>query len=171
MENDAYSTTIYTVPFSAFPITSTGGNTAYDLWSGKATTSGRMELKELNVGELSTNPAGNQQLSLGIYRGSTALGGGSPVTPVNTKGWATAQSANTVVNAPSSNLASTASATLLYAKNTDWSGDFEYRPDEPEEFTFDTGQPFFVRISAPASGAGTVQLTGTLTFKEINKLK
>lgn len=166
-----YATTLYTVPFSAFGVTSTGAATAYDLWSITATTLGRVVIEEINVGQLSTATAGNQQLNVTLFRGSTSIGGGSSVAPVNTKGWANAQVANTKVFAPSTNLGSTASATLLYADNTDFSGSWFYRPEDDEEFTLDTGQNFMFRISAPPSAAGTVSLSGTLVFREIGKNK
>jgi hypothetical protein len=167
-EQDSYSTRIYTVPFVAFPISTTSGAAAFDLWAGTATTVGRMELKEVNIGQLSTNTAGNQQLNVQIYRGSTAIGGGSAVTPANLKGWATAPAAGAAINAPSSNLSSTSAATLVIADNTDWSGNWDYQPQDFEEITMDTGQAFFVRVSAPPV---LTYLSGTLKFKEVTKLK
>jgi hypothetical protein len=167
-EQDSYSTRIYTVPFVAFPVSTTAGASYYDLWAGTATTVGRVELKEVNLGQLSTATAGNQQLNVQIYRGSTAIGGGSAVTPVNLKGWATAPAAGTIVNAPAATLSSTVAATLVIADNTDWSGNWDYRPDDFEELTIDTGQSFFVRVSAPPI---LTYLSGTLKFKEVTKTK
>ena len=166
-EQDSYSTRIYTVPFVAFPVSTTSAS-FFDLWAGTATTVGRVELKEVNIGQLSTNVTGNQQLNVQIYRGSTAIGGGAAVTPANLKGWATAPTAGTVMNAPSSNLSSTVSAQLIIADNTDWSGNWDYSPDDFEEVTMDTGQAFFVRVSAPPT---LTYLSGTLKFKEVTKLK
>ena len=72
------------------------------------------------------------------------------------------------MNAPSSNLSSTVSAQLIIADNTDWSGNWDYTPDDFEEVTMDTGQAFFVRVSAPPT---LTYLSGTLKFKEVTKLK
>ena len=168
MSEPEFTTTLFTVPFSNFTVSSTLGPSYYDLWSLKGTTSGRVEIHQVNIGQLSTNVTGNQQLSVQIFTGSTALGGGTGVTPVNLKRWATSPTANSSVAAPSSNLGSTVSATLVIADNTDWSGNWLYTPDTYEELTLDTGQGFMVRVSAPPTA---VQLSGTLLFKEITKTK
>jgi hypothetical protein len=168
MANKTYSTTTFSIPFSNFSVSSTGGATAFDLWSVKASSLGRVELKEINIGQLSTSVQGNQQLNVQVFRGSTALAGGATVTPCQLKGLATAPTALSSATAPSSNLASTASATLVLADCSDYSGNWFYRPDDFEEIVLDTSQGLNVRIGAPPV---TVQLSGSLIFKEITKLK
>ena len=140
MGNDSYSTTLFSLPFSGLPISSTGGATAFDLWSLRASTAGRVELHEIAIGQASTNVLGNQQLAISVYTGSTALGGGANVTPRNLKGWLSAPTALSSATAPSSNLASTASATLILADATDWSGNWLYRPHSAREITLDRGK-------------------------------
>jgi hypothetical protein len=170
-DQNIYQTTVYTIPFIDFYCSSTGGATFSDLWSIKGTTLGRTRIRSINIGQKSTNVTGNQQLDVQIYRGSTALGGGAAVTPVNTKGWATAASAASLAYAPSSTaLASTASAVPIYADNTDWSGNWLF-PGGDEEgwgyFTLEAAQNFNVRVSTPPSAA-PVYLSGTLVIEDVN---
>ena len=164
MSEDSYSTTLYTVCFTNFPITSTGGASFFDVWNIKAPSNSRVEIHEFNLGQLSSATANNQQIGIQVLRGSTALGGGATVTPVNLKGWSAAQTAGTSATAPSSNLASTASAVVVISDNSDFSGNWYYRPDTYEEIVLDKGQSLNVRVSAPPV---TVQLSGTLIIKEI----
>jgi hypothetical protein len=65
-------------------------------------------------------------------------------------------------------LASTASATLIYADNTNYSGAWSFRPDQFEEITLDTGQALNVRVSAPPV---SVLLSGTMIVKELTRTK
>lgn len=166
MGNDSYSTTIYSIPFSNFAVSSTAGAAAFDLWSVKASSLGRLEVHEINIGQLSTQTSLNQQLNVQVMRGSTALGGGATVTPINLKGWPSSPTALSSATAPSSNLASTASATLILADCTDWSGNWLYDPDTFQEITLDAGQALNIRVSAPPI---TVQLSGTLLIREMTK--
>lgn len=161
---ESYSTTLFTIPFSGFAVSSTGGASFFDVFSIKASSLSRVEIHEINLGQLSSAVSNNQQLSVQIMRGSTALGGGATVTPQNTKGWSAAPTALSSATAPSSNLASTASATLIFAKNTDYSGSFFYNPDDYQEFVLDKSQALNVRVSAPPV---TVQLSGTMLIREV----
>jgi hypothetical protein len=166
-DQNIFQTTVYTLPFVDFYCSSTGGSSYADLWSITGTTAGRTRIRSINIGQKSTNTAGNQQLDVQVYRGSTALGGGAAVTPVNTKGWATAAVAGSLAYAPSStSLASSASATLVYADNTDWSGNWLF-PGGDEEWGYFTGeasQNHHVRVTAPPTG---VYLSGTMVFEEV----
>ena len=166
-DQNIFQTTVYTLPFVDFYCSSTGGSSYADLWSVKGTTAGRTRIRSINIGQKSTNTAGNQQLSVQLYRGSTALGGGAAVTPVNTKGWATAAVAGSLAYAPASTaLASTTSASLVYSDNTDWSGNWEL-PGGDEEwgcFTMDTSQNFNLRVSTPPTG---VYLSVTMVIEEV----
>jgi hypothetical protein len=168
-DQNIYQTTVYTIPFVDFYCTSTGGSTWADLWSLKGSTSGRTRIRSINVGQKSTSVTGNQQLDVQVYRGSTGLGGGAAVSPVNTKGWATASTANSLAYAPSStSLASTVSATLLYADNTDWSGNWLFPAEDTwGPMTLEAGQNFNVRVTTPPSAA-PVYLSGTLVIEEVN---
>lgn len=168
-EQYSYATTLYAIPFQDYVISSTGGSSYADLWSVSCTTLGRVELRAINIGQKSSAIATvNQQLDVRLYRGTTALGGGTSTPIVNTKGWPTAPVANSLAWTPSTNLASTASATQLLADASDYAGNYEYYPREWEEFTFDVGQPFFIRVSAPAV---PVTLSGYVLIKEGGKLK
>lgn len=160
-----YSTTTYSVPFSNFPVSSTGGAAAFDLWSIKASPQSRVEIDEIRIGQASSAVAGNQQLAVQVMRGSTALGGGSAVTPANLKGWPASAVALTSASAPSSNLASTASAVLLLAGALDVSGAWCYRP-QPGELVLDKSQALHVRVSALPL---TALLSGMLVLREVGK--
>jgi hypothetical protein len=167
MAND-FSTTIFSLPFTAFPVSSTGGAAAFDLWSVKASSLGRVSLEGIDIGQLSSAVASNQQINVQVYRGTTALAGGATVTPVQLKGWPTAPTALSSATAPSSSLASTASATLIIADNSDYSGSYSWRPQTYEEITLDASQALNVRVSAPPI---TAVLSGTLTFRELGRQK
>lgn len=162
MANETYSTTIYAVPFTSFPVSSTGAS-YFDLWSITGTTAGRTEVHEIQIGQLSTQVTGNQQIAIQIMRGSTALGGGATIIPVNLKGWGTAPTAGSSAEGPSSVLASTTSAVVVMADNTNYSGGWFYSPDTYEEIVLDAGQAMNIRVSAPPV---TVQLSGTILIKE-----
>jgi hypothetical protein len=167
-DQNIFQTTVYTLPFVDFYCSSTGGSSYADLWSITGTTAGRTRIRSINIGQKSTNTAGNQQLDVQVFRGSTALGSTVALTPVNTKGWATAASAGSLAFAPiSTALASTASATLIYADNTDWSGNWLF-PGGDEEgwgyFTLDTSQNCHVRVTTPPTG---VYLSGTMVIEEV----
>ena len=168
MGNDSYSTTLFACPFTSFPVSSTGGASYFDLWSITGTTVGRTEIHEIQIGQLSTQVTGNQQIAIQIMRGSTALGGGATIIPVNLKGWGTAPTAGSSAEGPSSVLASTISATVIYADNTNYSGGWFYSPASYEEIVLDTGQTMNIRVSAPPV---TVQLSGTLLIREVTKQK
>ena len=81
----SYSSTIFNVAFSSFSVSSTGGATAFDIFSLKASTAGRVEIREINLGQGSSNTSANQQLAIQLYRNSTALGGGATVTSRQSK--------------------------------------------------------------------------------------
>lgn len=67
--------------------------------------------------------------------------------------------------APSStSLASTASASVVFGSNSDWSGNFDLPESLQGAYTFDVGQNFVVRVSAPPVG---VYLSGTLVIEEV----
>jgi hypothetical protein len=161
-----YSTTLFSASFSAFPVSSTGGASAYDLWSIKASSAGRVEVHSIRLAQQSSAVASNQQLSIQVFTGSTALGGGGTSTPVNLKRWATAPVAGSSATAPSSNLASTASATLLFADASDVSGAWTFKPDGFSAIVLEAGQALNVRVSAPPA---TALLSGSLVFKELTK--
>ena len=166
-EQNIFQTTVYAIPFADFLCSSTGGSAWADIWSVKSSTLGRVRIRSVNLGQKSTNVQGNQQLDVLMLRGSTALGGLGSVTPVNTKGWATATTANSLAYGPSStSLGSTSSATLIYADNTDWSGNWLLPPDSQSgPFTFEAGQNFVVRVSTPPV---QVSLSGTLLIEEVS---
>lgn len=166
MLHDNYSTTKFTIPFSGFAVSSTGGASFFDLWSVLASSLSRLEIHEINIGQLSSAVSANQQLSVQVFSGSTALGGGAAVTPRNTKRWSAAPAALCTANAPSSSLASTASAALIYADATDVSGNWLFQPKDVQDFVIDAGQALNVRVSAPPV---STQLSGTLTIRETGK--
>ena len=166
-EQKAYSTTLFSVPFSAVSISSTAGASAFDVFSIKASPVGRVEISSIRLGQQSSAVASNQQLSIQVLSGSTALGGGgATITPVNLKRWSGAPTAGSSATAPSSNLASTASATLLFADASDVSGAWSFKPDEFSEIILEAGQALNVRVSAPPA---TALLSGSLVFKELTK--
>lgn len=164
-----YTSTLFAFPFSGVTLSSTVSATAYDLWSVKASSLGRVVLEEINLGQRTTAAGGAVQLDIQLLRGTSANASpGATIAGVNTKGWATAPTALTSATGPSSNLASTTNASLLYADNTDLSGNWNYRPDDYEEFTLDSSQGFTLRISPPVTN---VAVSGTLLLREIGKLK
>jgi hypothetical protein len=166
-DQNIFQTTVYTIPFADFYCSSTGGSSWAELWSVKGTTLGRTRVRSINVGQKSTDTAVNQQLAVQLYRGSTALGGGSSALLHNTKGWSGAASAGSLAYGPASTaLASTESASLIYSDNTDWSGNWTL-PGGDEEwgcFTMDTSQNFNLRVSTPPVG---VYLSGTMVIEEV----
>jgi hypothetical protein len=162
-DQDHISTTLFAIPFTDFYCSSTGGAASADLWSLTCSTQGRTRIRAIHAGQKSTDVATNQQLSVQIMRGSTALGGGAEVYPANTKSWTYATTANAVAYAPASTaLASTASADLIYADAMD-QGAFRLSGDAGR-YTLDGGQTLVVRVSAPPVG---VYLSGTLVIEEV----
>ena len=73
----------------------------------------------------------------------------------------------TSASAPSSNLASTASAQLLIADATDFAGSYHYRAKECEEIVLDRLQALNVRVKPPAL---TVQLSGVMVIREMGAI-
>jgi hypothetical protein len=167
MANDSFSTTVFSLPFTGLAVSSTAAP-YFDLWSVRASSLGRVTLEGIDIGQLSTAPATNQQINIMVMRGSTALGGGATIQPCQLKGWSGAPTALSSATAPSSNLASTASAVLLIADNSDMSGSYSWRPDSSEMVTLDASQALNVRVSAPPI---SIQLSGTLLIREVTKTK
>lgn len=155
---------IFNVPFSAQTL-STNGN--WDLWVLTPSSGSRVQLLDIDIGQASTNPTAVQSLGVQIFRGSTGGSGGSAITAVNTKGWTGSPTAVTSATGPSTTLASTTSATLVYASAFEAAaGRFRYRPweDGGVPIVVTNSQRLHVRATTPQL---SVIVHGTLTFKEL----
>ena len=170
MTYDRYWTSLYSVPFDKVTISTTAS--AWDLMTITGSTVGRTEIAKIKFQQLSTDVNIDQQIDLAVYTGVTPVssgsGGGASITPVNLKGWPAAPTALTSATGLSSAVLSTSAATLIYADNTDWSGNWFYRPDKAEEVLLNYGQGLVVRISSPGRN---VVLSGTMLVKEVGRLK
>ena len=165
MSYEDYSNTVYTVPFVDAAM---GSSASWDVWVMRCSTSCRTELREINIGQKSSAASVIQQIDVTLYRGGSTGTSTSPVTPVQLKGWTGAPSAGATVTGPSSATALTsAPAVLLYADNSDVSGNFYYKAD-PMEFIFEAGQTLLVKASQPVS---PMTICGTLKFAELPFLK
>ena len=167
MQPEGFSTTLFTVPFADVTISSTAS--AWDLVTLTAPSSGRVEIREIRLGQKSTNIANNQQVDIQMFTGTVSSSvGGAAVTPVNFKRWAAAPVAGTAAIGPSSAAASTSGATLAYADATDYAGRFHWCAKEPEEFVLDYSMGFTLRMGAPGT---PIAVSGTVTFRELGKQK
>lgn len=159
-----YATNIFSIPFASASIGSSTG--PWDLVAVQCSTNARTVLKEIDLGQKSTNvPALNQQLDVQIIDGITGSSlNGSALTLQNTKRWAGATTAGGSAHGPGVGLITTSSlSSLMVAKPTDYSGDMFYRPEDHEEFVFDAGAQFVVRIDQPGLA---LLVSGTIIVQE-----
>lgn len=155
---------IFNVWLSANSLSTGGPN---DIFNILAPTKSRVQLLEVRIGQSSTNPTAIQSLGVSFFSGSSSSGAGATITAYNTKQWTGAPTAGTSVTGPSTTIASTTSATLLYAGAYDAAaGTFVYRPNEQYgvPLVITNGQRFHIRVTTPQL---PVVSHGTLTFKEI----
>ncbi|MGA7327649.1 MAG: hypothetical protein WBX25_24935 [Rhodomicrobium sp.] len=131
--SERFSTTLFAVPFADVTISSTAS--AWDLVTLTAPSSGRVEIREIRLGQKSTNTANNQQVDVQMFTGTVSSSlGGAAITPVNFKRWPAAPVAGTAAVGPSSAAASTTGATLAYADTTDYSGQQRAEGMSPASF-------------------------------------
>ena len=155
---------LYAASFEATAVSTVG---AFDLIGLTPSSSSRVVLHDIELSYLSTNVQTSEQiLAISVYRGSTAASTSAAITPVNYKGHATAPAAVSAVTAPSSELVSTASASLLHIGVLDADG-FRYNPWPENRPMLDVSQRLHVRVAVPAAA---ISVVGTLIFEEIGKL-
>jgi hypothetical protein len=162
--NDDRQANIFNVSFSAQTL-STVGN--WDLFTITASSGSRVQILDIDLGQQSTAPSAIQALGIQCFSGSTAGSGGTAITPVNTKRWTAAPATVTNVLGPSTALASTASATQIYANAFEAaSGRFRYRSTEDYgiPIVISNSQRFVMRVTTPQTA---VKISATLTFKEL----
>lgn len=153
---------IYNAAFNAETLTTN----PTDLFTLEASADSRVRVRGVNLGQQSTSPDDLRQLHVQLLRGATDAPSTSPITPTHVAGWSNAPAADSDVSGPSTDLASTTSASLLYADAFDEAG-WCYKPHEHEQPILDVSQRLHVRVSAPES---SMSLSGTLTFEEIGKI-
>jgi hypothetical protein len=155
-------------PVFTYPIPATALSTnPTDLWCVTGSTLSRVAIREIIIGQYSdAGDAQAEMLPIQLWRGSTAIGGGSAITGRNTKGWSGAPTAGSSVTGPSTTLASTASAVVVLADTFNVMGGYRHYPVPAERFILDQGQRFHIRLGA-ANDALTIH--GTLKLQELGK--
>lgn len=154
---------VFTVPFAAESLTAN----AQDLWHIHASTSSRVLLREIRIGQYSdAGDAEAELLSITLLAGSTGASGGSAITPVNVMRHSGAPTAGTSCLGPSTTVASTASAELVHADSLNIAAGWLYSPPPPERIVLEPDERLSVRLSAPADA---LTINGTLTFEEIGR--
>jgi hypothetical protein len=160
--NDGREGNVFTVPIVAQSLSTAG---PADVWGFQAPAGSRFEVMSVMLGQTSTAASGVQGLGVSLFRGSTGVSTGGAITPSNTKGWSGAPVAGTTVTGPSSNLVSTASATLVYADSFEAAnGRFAYAPDPTYRPVFTNSQRFHIRVTTPQVA---LSVHGSVTFREV----
>jgi hypothetical protein len=154
----------FSVPIVAQALTTAG---PVDIWGFLAPAGSRFEVLSVMLGQTSTAASGVQGLGVSLFRGSTGVSTGAAITPANSKGWSGAPTAGTVVTGPSSNLVSTASATLIFADAfSAANGQFSYRPGAMCRPVITNSQRFHIRVTQPSAA---VSVHGSVTFREVGR--
>lgn len=154
---------VYTVPFSAETLSAN----AQDLWHIHASTASRVLIREIRIGQYSdAGDAEAELLSLTLLVGSTAPSSGTAITAVNVQRHSGAPTAGTSCLGPSTTVASTASAELVFADSVNIAAGWLYAPPPPERITLEPDERLAVRLSAPVD---PLTVNGVLTFEEIGR--
>ena len=165
MQTGDHGGPIFTYPFSATALTTN----PVDLWCVTAPSNSRLAVREIRFGQYSdagdTNAA---MLAITFMSGSTAPSSGTAITGLNINRYSTGISpaAGGSVVGPSTTLASTVSASEIFADTFNAMGGFRYYPVPAERFIIGLSQRFVVRLAAPSS-AFTVN--GTLMLQEVGQ--
>jgi hypothetical protein len=154
---------VYTVPFSAQALSAN----AQDLWHIHASTASRVLIREIRFGQYSdAGDAEAELLSVELLAGSTSASAGSAITAVNVQRHSGAPTAGTSCLGPSTTVASTGSAELIFADTVNVAAGWLYAPPPPERITLEPDERLAVRLSAPADA---LTINGVLTFEEIGR--
>lgn len=154
---------VFTASFSASALTTN----AADLFCLTAPSLSNVVIREIVIGQYSdAGDAEAEILSITLLAGSTAASGGSAITPRNVERHTGAPTAGSSVLGPSTTVASTASAELIYADVANVAAGWVYRPDVAERPILEPSERLALRISAPADA---LTANGTITFEEIGK--
>lgn len=155
---------VFTAPFTA----ATVSTNAHDLWCLTASSSSRVILREVRIGQYSDfGDAQAELLSVSIVTGSSDPSEGSAITPRNVMSHAGAPTADSVVAGPSTGLASASGTVERWADTFNVAAGLLYAPAPDEQITINPGQNLVVRITAPND---ELTMSGTLTFQEIGKV-
>lgn len=151
---------VYHVPFSATTLTTN----ALDVWCITAGSSTRVAIEGITLGQITETAASTAELPMAVtmLRGSTAASAGTGITPVNVRNHTNAPTATSSARGPSTTVASSASASLVYADAWTFDSAWKYEPCDP--IILNPSQVLAVRLSAPADA---MDIIGTLTFREI----
>jgi hypothetical protein len=153
---------VYTASFSA---TTTTTN-PYDLFGILPSTSSRVCIHEITIGNISTGPA-SEAVGMTLWRGSTASSTSAAITPRDVRGYTGVPTAGSSVTGPSSSTVSTTSAVAIHAESWVYGQEsWKFCPEECERPLLEVSQRLHLRMSAPAAG---LTLAGTLKFSEIGK--
>ena len=164
MSNRDMSGAVYTYPFSA-TVLSTAGPT--DLWCITAPSNSRVAIREIRLGQYTEfGDAQAELLSLQIWTGSTAIGGGTTITGLNVKRFSGSLTASSSVTGPSTTIASTTSATVVLADSYNVAAGWYYKPEPDERIVIGLSQKLFVRQTTPNDA---ITINGTLVIQELGQ--
>ena len=165
MQTGDHGGPIFVYPFSASALTT---NTQ-DLWCLTAPSNSRVAVREVRFGQYSdAGDAAAAMLSITFLSGSTAPSSGTAITGLNINRYSTASTpaASCTVVGPTTTLASTLSASVIFADTFNVMGGFRYYPVPAERFIIGLSQRFLIRLSAPSSAFTT---NGTLMLQELGQ--
>ena len=136
-----------------------------DLFCMTASTDSKVVVREIRLGQFTEfGDTQSELISVRMLVGSTAIGGGATITPRNVQRHPGALTAGSSVTAPSTIVASTASAVDVLADAWNVARGWFYKPDPVERLVLEPGERLALRISAPNDA---LTLNGTLVFQEI----
>jgi hypothetical protein len=166
MQTGDHGGPIFTYPFSATALTTAG---PVDLWCVTAPSNSRLAVREIRIGQYSdAGDSEAEMLSITFMSGSTAPSSGTAITGRNINRYSTAitPAANTSVVGPSTTLASTTSADLIFADSFNAMGGFRYYPVPSERFIIGLSQRFVIRMTVPNDA---LTINGTLMVQEVGQ--
>ena len=150
---------VFTVPI---PATSLTTGSAWDVFSIISTT-GRVELMEVVLSQVSSSVAAIQALGVKMFRGSTGVSGGAALTAANALGDGGAAAAVATLTGPSSTVISTTSATQVHSEAMKADGHFRYRPHADACQVLATSQRLHLNVTTPSVA---ITVYGTVTFRQ-----
>lgn len=151
---------VYTATFTT-TAASTGGE--IDAFGLTAPSNSRVEVHAVSIGQPTANPPA-ANLGVLLLRGSTAIGGGTTITPRNLAGWTGALTAGSSVTGPSTSVGSTASAVVVYA-DAFVGGVWWYYPAKDDRVVLEAGQRLNIRLTTPQQ----TSINGTIMFSETGR--
>jgi hypothetical protein len=139
-----------------------------DLFCITAPSNSRVVVREIRLGQFSEfGDAQSELLSLRFLFGSTSVSSGATVTGANVQRHTGAPSAGSSVLAPSTTVASSASAAGGLADSWNVAGGWYYKPEIVERPVLAPGTRFALRQSTPNDA---VSLNGTIVLQEIGRI-